>query len=77
MSQPEFQSFMAPEVVKWAKVINDNHIATIEKGARALSRMRKQLNLPRRFLRPAKADVCFRRADRLNAEQEVTCQGRR
>jgi tripartite-type tricarboxylate transporter receptor subunit TctC len=30
MSQPEFQSFMAAEVVKWAKVINDNHIATIE-----------------------------------------------
>ena len=30
MSQPEFQSFMAAEVVKWAKVIKDNHIATIE-----------------------------------------------
>ena len=30
MSQPEFQSFMAAEVVKWAKVINDNHIATIK-----------------------------------------------
>ena len=30
MSQPEFQSFMAAEVVKWAKVINNNHIATIE-----------------------------------------------
>jgi len=30
MSQPEFQSFIAAEVVKWAKVINDNHIATIE-----------------------------------------------
>jgi tripartite-type tricarboxylate transporter receptor subunit TctC len=30
MSQQEFQSFMAAEVVKWAKVINDNHIATIK-----------------------------------------------
>jgi tripartite-type tricarboxylate transporter receptor subunit TctC len=30
MSQEEFQSFMAAEVVKWAKVINDNHIATIK-----------------------------------------------
>ena len=30
MSQPEFQSFMAAEVVKWAKVIKDNRIATIE-----------------------------------------------
>jgi tripartite-type tricarboxylate transporter receptor subunit TctC len=29
MSQPEFQSFMAAEIVKWAKVIKDNHIATI------------------------------------------------
>jgi len=30
MSQPEFQSFMAAEVVKWAKVIKDNRIATIQ-----------------------------------------------
>lgn len=30
MSQPEFQNFMAAEVLKWAKVIKDNHIATIE-----------------------------------------------
>jgi tripartite-type tricarboxylate transporter receptor subunit TctC len=30
MSQQEFQTFMAAEVVKWAKVINDNHIATIK-----------------------------------------------
>ena len=30
MSQQEFQSFMAAEVVKWAKVIDDNHIATIK-----------------------------------------------
>jgi tripartite-type tricarboxylate transporter receptor subunit TctC len=30
MSQQEFQRFMAAEVVKWAKVINDNHIATIK-----------------------------------------------
>jgi tripartite-type tricarboxylate transporter receptor subunit TctC len=30
MSQAEFQNFMAAEVVKWAKVIKDNHIATIE-----------------------------------------------
>jgi tripartite-type tricarboxylate transporter receptor subunit TctC len=30
MSRQEFQTFMAAEVVKWAKVINDNHIATIK-----------------------------------------------
>jgi len=30
MSQPEFQNFMAAEVLKWAKVIKHNHIATIE-----------------------------------------------
>jgi tripartite-type tricarboxylate transporter receptor subunit TctC len=30
MSQQEFQTFVAAEVVKWAKVINDNHIATIK-----------------------------------------------
>jgi hypothetical protein len=30
MSQAEFQNFMAAEVVKWAKVIKDNRIATIQ-----------------------------------------------
>ena len=30
MSQAEFQDFMAAEVVKWAKVIKDNRIATIQ-----------------------------------------------
>jgi tripartite-type tricarboxylate transporter receptor subunit TctC len=30
MSQQEFQNFMAAEVLKWAKVIKDNHIATIQ-----------------------------------------------
>lgn len=30
MSQQEFQTFMAAEVAKWAKVISDNHIATIK-----------------------------------------------
>jgi tripartite-type tricarboxylate transporter receptor subunit TctC len=30
MSQQVFQTFVAAEVVKWAKVINDNHIATIK-----------------------------------------------
>jgi len=30
MSQQEFRSFLAAEVVKWAKVIDDNHIATIK-----------------------------------------------
>jgi tripartite-type tricarboxylate transporter receptor subunit TctC len=30
MSQQEFQTFMGAEVAKWAKVINDNHIATIK-----------------------------------------------
>ena len=29
MTQPEFQSFMAAEIVKWAKVIQANHIALI------------------------------------------------
>jgi tripartite-type tricarboxylate transporter receptor subunit TctC len=30
MSQREFQTFMAAEVAKWAKVISDNHIAIIK-----------------------------------------------
>jgi tripartite-type tricarboxylate transporter receptor subunit TctC len=30
MSRQEFQSFMTAEVAKWAKVISDNHIATIK-----------------------------------------------
>jgi tripartite-type tricarboxylate transporter receptor subunit TctC len=30
MSQPELQSFMAAEVMKWAKVIKDNRIPTIQ-----------------------------------------------
>jgi tripartite-type tricarboxylate transporter receptor subunit TctC len=29
MTQPEFQNFMAAEIVKWAKVIEANHIALI------------------------------------------------
>jgi len=29
MTQPEFSAFMAAEVVKWAKVVKDNHIALI------------------------------------------------
>jgi tripartite-type tricarboxylate transporter receptor subunit TctC len=29
MTQPEFQAFMAAEIVKWAKVIQANHIALI------------------------------------------------
>ncbi len=29
MTQPEFASFMAAQVAKWAKVINDNHITLI------------------------------------------------
>jgi tripartite-type tricarboxylate transporter receptor subunit TctC len=29
MAQPEFASFMAAQVTKWAKVINDNHITLI------------------------------------------------
>jgi tripartite-type tricarboxylate transporter receptor subunit TctC len=29
MTQPEFSAFMQAEVVKWAKVIDDNHIALI------------------------------------------------
>jgi tripartite-type tricarboxylate transporter receptor subunit TctC len=29
MKQPEFAAFMAAEVAKWAKVINDNHITLI------------------------------------------------
>jgi tripartite-type tricarboxylate transporter receptor subunit TctC len=29
MTQPEFASFMAAQVTKWAKVINDNHITLI------------------------------------------------
>jgi tripartite-type tricarboxylate transporter receptor subunit TctC len=30
MSRQEFQTFMTAEVAKWAKVISDNHIATIK-----------------------------------------------
>jgi len=30
MSQLEFQNFMAAEILKWAKVIKDNHIAMIQ-----------------------------------------------
>jgi hypothetical protein len=30
MSRAEFENFMAAEVVKWAKVIKDNRIATIQ-----------------------------------------------
>jgi len=30
MSQPEFATFMQAQVEKWAKVINDNHIALIK-----------------------------------------------
>jgi tripartite-type tricarboxylate transporter receptor subunit TctC len=29
MTQPEFASFMAAQVTKWAKVINDNRITLI------------------------------------------------
>jgi tripartite-type tricarboxylate transporter receptor subunit TctC len=29
MTQPEFSAFMQAEVVKWAKVVKDNHIALI------------------------------------------------
>ncbi len=29
MTQPEFAAFMAAEVAKWAKIINDNHITLI------------------------------------------------
>ncbi len=29
MTQPEFAAFMAAQVAKWAKVINDNHITLI------------------------------------------------
>jgi hypothetical protein len=29
-TEAEFQDFMAAEVVKWAKVIKDNRIATIQ-----------------------------------------------
>jgi tripartite-type tricarboxylate transporter receptor subunit TctC len=30
MTQPEFAAFMAAEIAKWAKVINDNHITLID-----------------------------------------------
>jgi hypothetical protein len=30
MTQPEFAAFMAAQVAKWAKVINDNHIKLID-----------------------------------------------
>jgi tripartite-type tricarboxylate transporter receptor subunit TctC len=29
MTQPQFDAFMKAEIVKWAKVIKDNHIALI------------------------------------------------
>jgi hypothetical protein len=30
MSQPQFATFMAAEVAKWAKVIKENHITLID-----------------------------------------------
>ena len=29
MTQPQYAAFMQAEIVKWAKVIKDNHIALI------------------------------------------------